>query len=296
MNESTRKKDIENSRNPSKATDLFDLLRQNQTAKTVLQEDSSSDDGFFSGNIAIDSDEQQPSIHQQDAAVSDNSEPTTDSASVNSKALSPDARRALVNVLRFGVILASQKPKLFDLICRYQSAVKNYLSDIYLKLILDERTGVAFIARQDENDNEDDEESVSLITRRTLSLYDTLLLLVLRKHYQERESSGEQRIIIDSERIEAHLTRFLALTNSSKSDRKKLNSALRKMVEKHILSSVRGSDDRFEITPIIRYVVNAEFLEKMLEEYQRLSQKAELTTESESDEKEIAVTKSIDNG
>ncbi len=39
------------------------------------------------------------------------------------------------------------------------------------------------------------------------------------------------------------------------------------MVTKKILSSVRGSDDRFEITPIIRYVVNAEFLEKMLGDY-----------------------------
>ncbi|WP_235428112.1 DUF4194 domain-containing protein [Xenorhabdus khoisanae] len=108
---------------------------------------------------------------------------------------------------------------------------------------------------------------LSIISRRTLSLYDTLLLLVLRKHYQDRESSGEQKIIIDIERIESNLTPFLPLTNSTKSDRKKLNGALTKMVTKKILSSIRGSDDRFEITPIIRYVVNAEFLEKMLGDY-----------------------------
>ncbi len=283
MNDSIRKTDIENSHNPSKATDLFDLLRQNQTTEKALQEDISSDEARLS-------------INQKDTVDSDNSEPTTDSTPVNSEAMPPDARRALVNLLRFGVILASQKPKLFDLICRYQTGVRRYLADIYLKLILDERTGVAFIARQDENESEDDEESVSLITRRTLSLYDTLLLLVLRKHYQKRENSGEQRIIIDLERIEAHLTPFLALTNSSKSDRKKLNAALRKMLEKHILSSVRGSDDRFEITPIIRYVVNAEFLEKMLAEYQRLSQEAGISTESERDAKQTSVTNGVING
>jgi hypothetical protein len=51
------------------------------------------------------------------------------------------------------------------------------------------------------------------------------------------------------------------------------------MVERHILSSVRGSDDRFEITPIIRYVVNAEFLESMLAEYKQLALDAGFNTE-----------------
>ena len=100
------------------------------------------------------------------------------------------------------------------------------------------------------------------------------MLLVLRKHYQERESTGEQRIVIDIERIEANLTPFLPLTNSMKSDRRKLIAALYKMIEKRLLTKVRGSNDRLEITPVIRYVVNAEFLEKMLEEYQGLADEA----------------------
>ncbi|NOX08761.1 MAG: DUF4194 domain-containing protein [Gammaproteobacteria bacterium] len=197
----------------------------------------------------------------------------------------PEARRALVSLLKYGIILASQKGKPFDSICRYQSSVRSHLADVYLKLVLDEKTGIAFVAQLDENDDEDP-DAVSLITRRTLSLYDTLLLLVLRKHYQERESSGEQRIIIDIERIEANLTPFLPLTNSMKSDRRKLISALNKMVEKRLLTRVRGSDDRFEITPIIRYVVNAEFLEQMLEEYQGLACEAGLSLNSQGDDNE----------
>ncbi len=155
-----------------------------------------------------------------------------------------------------------------------------YLLQLFINssLVLDQRAGVAFIAGLDESDVEE-EEAVSLITRRTLSLYDTLLLLVLRKHYQERETVGEQRVIIDIERVEANLSPFLPLTNSTRSDRKKLDASLQKMVERHILSSVRGSDDRFEITPIIRYVVNAEFLESMLAEYKQLAIDAGFNTE-----------------
>ena len=33
---------------------------------------------------------------------------------------------------------------------------------------------------------------------------------------------------------------------------------------------MRGEEDRWEITPVIRYVVNAEFLERMLGEYESL--------------------------
>lgn len=185
----------------------------------------------------------------------------------------PEARRALVSLLRQGVILASQKARLFETICRYQSEVRNHLSDVYLKLVLDEKSGVAFVASVKSDDEDwEDEEVVSLISRRSLLLFDTLVLLVLRKHYQEREASGEQKVVIDIERIEANLVPFLPLTNSSKADRRKLEACLSRMHERKIISSIRGSKDRLEITPIIRYVVNAEFLERMLKEYQCLAQ------------------------
>ena len=199
------------------------------------------------------------------------SEPDTISSS-----MPPEARRALVSLLRLGVILASQKAKLFESLCRHQTAVRRHLSEVYLKLVLDEKTGVAFVAsiqkeEDAELDNFADNEIVSLLSRRTLSLYDTLLLLVLRKHYQDRETSGEQLIVIDRERMESYLTPFLPLTNSTKSDRRKLGAALERMVKKKLLRKIRGSKDRYEITPVIRYVVSAEFLENMLDEYLRIA-------------------------
>lgn len=192
-------------------------------------------------------------------------------AETDAVALAPEIRRTLVSLLRVGVVLSAQKPKLFETLCRHQIAIGMHLANMYLRLLLDEASGVAFVLQQD-LEEDDETETISLINRRTLSLYDTLLLLVLRKHYQERERAGEQRVIIDIERIESHLTPFLPLTNNSKADRKKLNSALDKMTERYILSAIRGESERYEITPVIRYVVNAEFLEKMLVEYERLAQ------------------------
>ena len=198
----------------------------------------------------------------------------------------PEARRALVSLMRQGVVLAARKARVFEALVRHEAAVRAHLAELYLELVLDEPAGVAFVGNRPEgapdaegeveDDGADDDEGeggdgATLIARRTLSLYDTLLLLVLRKHYQERQGAGEQRIVIDLERIESALVAFLPLTASERGDRRQLNAALKRMVEKRLLTRVRGDDERFEITPVIRYVVDAAFLDALLGEYERLA-------------------------
>ena len=213
----------------------------------------------------------------------------SDSA-VHSETMPHDARRVLVHLMRQGSVMASQKSKLFELLCRHESAIRKHLSEVYLQLVLDQKMGVAFVASADyqndigdinvesDSENQDDlelDESTTLIPKRTLSLYDTLILLVLRKHYQDRESAGEQKITIDIERLESYLTPFLPITDHASKDRKKLLARVKEMVKRKVLSTIRGAEDRYEITPIIRYVVSASFLESMLAEYALLAQQTE---------------------
>ena len=256
----------------NKDDSFFDQLIQ-QNSKII---ESEMDDGKET--------EESPLVDESTTVSTDIESPPT-----SRQGMPPDAKRAMVSLLRQGVLLMSQKSKLFETICRYQDDVRRHLSDMYLNLVIDEKSGVAFVASLNQEDLSDSEtitadtheESISLITRRTLTLFDTLLLLVLRKYYQEREISGEQKVVIDVERIDSNMTPFLTLTNNSKSDRKKLDAALQRMIAKRILSSVRGSDDRYEITPIIRYVVNAEFLENLLSEYHRLASESNAQIEQE---------------
>lgn len=276
----------------SQGPELFDQLRKHH-AQFECSAQLQVDNAVESSTVFTVEDSQR----DEDASLFDD----TAADDSNEKTMPPEARRALVSLLRQGVILYARKAKLFESLCQHQAAVRRHLSEVYLKLVLDERAGVAFVAgiqseEDDERDNWDDEEPVSLISKRTLSIYDTLLLLVLRKHYQDRETSGEQRIVIDTERIESHLTPFLPLTNSTKSDRKQLSTALQKMVKKKILSPVRGSDDRFEITPVIRYVVNAEFLESMLNEYLKIARENGLWLNENEDNAGMNRAKGDENG
>ncbi|WP_263078378.1 DUF4194 domain-containing protein [Endozoicomonas sp. Mp262] len=204
-----------------------------------------------------------------DSSVESGKQP--DEAPASADRLVPEARRAMIRLMRQGVITSKNHSRLFNCLCRHQALIQDHLANMYLKMMLDPQYGIALLQEQESEDIEHEEdEPVSLISRRTLTLYDTLLLLVLRRYYQDREKSGEQQVFIDTEQIESLLTPFLPLTNSSRSDRRNLNGALEKVRQRKIISGSKDSE-RFEITPVIRYVVNADFLHKMLDSYTTMS-------------------------
>lgn len=233
------------------ASALFDELIQ-----STEEEKSQGDKAFESSE-------------SPEEGIQENSASNTDEES--GFRLVPQARRALIRLMRQGVVNAKSNGAVFETLRRYQAPIQEHLAEMYLKMVLDPQAGIALLQEQAVEDLEsEDEEPVSLISRRTLSVYDTLLLLVLRKYFQERESAGEQQVVIDIDHIESLLTPFLPLTNSSRSDRRNLNGALEKMKERKILTGSKDGE-RFEITPVIRYVVNADFLQEMLASYLTLA-------------------------
>lgn len=194
--------------------------------------------------------------------------------------LAPEARRAVVELMRQGVVMAESRRLVFDTLCRHQDDIRSHLANMYLRMQIDEPAGLVLLL-QGEPDTETDsdatqseEEAPALISRRLLSLYDTLLLLVLRRHYLDRETAGDSRITIELDQIAERLIPFLPLTASQSQDRKRLNGSIEQMKKRRILAAVRGEADRFEITPVIRYAVSAELLERLLSEYRRMAAEA----------------------
>ncbi|MGM3189823.1 DUF4194 domain-containing protein [Dickeya dadantii subsp. dieffenbachiae] len=223
----------------------------------------------------------QPPTHDEMETVED-SQVEPPSAETSAVGMPLEARRALVLLLRQGVVMADSKRLAFEALCRHEALIAEHLGNIFMHMLLDMKAGIAILLQQETADRDEEADEASrLINKRTLSLYDTLLLLVLRKYYQERETAGEQKIIIDIERIEALLAPFLPLTDSSRAERRTLNGSLTSLKDKRLISAVRGDDERVEITPVIRYVVNADFLERLLNEYARLADEAGAQTDEE---------------
>lgn len=196
-----------------------------------------------------------------------------------------EARRALRLLLNTGVVRAEKKRLAFEALCQHEALIGVQLANMLLRMVLDQKAGIAILLEQElgasESEDLTDEEGSSLVGKRTLPLYDTLVLLVLRKYYQERENIGESKVMIDVDTIAELMTPFLKLTNNSTLERKTLNGAIKKLLEKRLLANVRGDGDRLEITPVIRYVVNADFLNKLLGEYQQLAEKGAVMDQQE---------------
>lgn len=246
------------------ASSLFDEILGNNHGETKeskglgtikstdLLEERVEDTDFFEDNVIS------PEIDEKSKAV----------GNVSESSLPPELKKSLVHLYRSGSILMSQNKDRYEILCRYENDVRKHLSDVYMDVIFDKKAGHIFTQVLEPDDS--DEDFVRLVTVRRLSLYQSILLVVIRKYFQERETAGEQHIVIDLDRLESFLVPYLDLSHSSRKEQEKLRKAVSALVDKRILISIRGEQERFQISPIIRNVVNAEFLENLLEEYQRM--------------------------
>lgn len=178
-------------------------------------------------------------------------------------------KNVLVQLLKKGVVLFSTHRSNFETVCEYRQLIKQHLAAMFIELVLDEKAGIAFIRNQD-LDSEDGESTSYLIRTKNLDLYDTLVLLVLRQYYQERELYGEDQIIIDIETVNDRLEPLVSEIINTKREEGKIKKVLEQYKEKQILKTLRGTD-LYEITPFIKYIVDATFLAEMLKEYKALA-------------------------
>jgi len=236
---------------------------------------------FFDDHIDLETDSDASKIIENNDndlnVVTDEPHDEENEATSSEGVLPDEVKKSLVYLLKKGVILHAKKPDMYATISLNQDGLRVYLSNMYLRMVIDDSSGMIFVADQEVDDEDEGGNSsgvVSMINKRTLPLYDTLVLLVIRKYYQEREATGEQTIIIDIEYIESQLIPFLPLTNSSTAARKKLTTVLNKLTEKQVLSIIKGHEERYEITPIIRHIASAEVLEVMLNDYLTLASQA----------------------
>lgn len=177
--------------------------------------------------------------------------------------------------------------------------VKSYLRNLNLEVVFNSENGLVYI-RNLERDDEDDEsensvEDSSLISRAYLTPFKSVLILILRKYYHERFANGETEIVVDIDYIKNALTPYLELSVSESRDSKKLNGALKDLAEYKLIKKLNSEDgDRYLITPLIRYVIDVEKMEKMLDEFKKLNDekdgKQSLPSLKKSDNKEHAET------
>lgn len=187
-------------------------------------------------------------------------------------------RAAMIHLLAKGSVLQRSRPEHYNALRANRQVVDEILADLELTAFVDDGAGMIALRSQGAESSapgdgmeEGDDDRPALIRRQRLSLYQTFVVLILRRHHRDRSMAGDSKVTIEVEQIEQALVPFMPLTQSQTREDKRLNGAIALCKRHGILASVRGDEQRFEILPTIRLVVHADWLDSLLEKYRQLA-------------------------
>jgi Domain of unknown function (DUF4194) len=167
--------------------------------------------------------------------------------------------RVVVPLLK-GVLYREDDSNLWNDLCSLQARIRDYVSVLGLRLLLDEAEGYAFL--QSIPVSEEEKESIPrLIPKRPLSFPVSLLLALLRKKLAEFDTSGEStRLILSKEQLVDMIKIFLPETTNEIKLLQQIETYLKKVVELGFLRKLRGSHDNYEVKRILKTFVDAQWL------------------------------------
>ncbi len=184
-------------------------------------------------------------------------------------------RQCCQELMKFGLLEMTQKPKLYQTALSHQPQINRLLEPFDLHLRLDDVRGLAFLQVNPllVDEAEDEQWAHPLVRRQRLTLEQSLLLAILRKHFlkheQEAGVGGEAQVYVDE--LIPQLQVFLGELGSDRKEWERISKLLDKL-KGHGLVSVIDEQDRITIRPIIAHLANPENLKALLQQYRRLAE------------------------
>lgn len=180
--------------------------------------------------------------------------------------LALDTRRVLVQLLAGPMLDGRRHGKLWPVLLRDEAMITRRLSELFLQLVIDRDMQVAFTRQADTGEL----EVPQLLRRAQLTFIDSVLVLYLRQCLTQADAHGDRAVVSLDE-----ITENLALyQRAASTDRagfvKRINASVEKVKKHNILQKIRGSEDRFEISPTLRLLFAAEEIQSLGALYQRM--------------------------
>jgi hypothetical protein len=177
-----------------------------------------------------------------------------------------DGRRALCQLLIGPSIDQTRHAKLWPALIRNEAAIRSSLADLFLELVLDRDSGVAFTRQADT----EDVEAPVLLRSSPLTFIDSVLLLYLRQQLAEADARGNRAVVADTEMAEALAIYEKNLSTDRAGFNRRVASAVQKMKENHILTRLAGQEDRHEVSPALKLLFSAEDVSALSSVYRQL--------------------------
>ncbi len=168
-----------------------------------------------------------------------------------------------------GFVNEATQPKFWNDILENQMRIEDYVSQIGLTLVIQNQDGYAYLKQRSYANEE--QEIPRLVRKHQLSFGISLILVFLRKELIEINKSGSnERFIISKQEIEEKVRHYVKDSTDEIKSKREIESNLKKIEEMGFIRSLKDSNTQYEILPIIRGFVDAQWLEDFddkLQEY-----------------------------
>ena len=177
--------------------------------------------------------------------------------------LSIDARRALLKLIQGPYLSAARAPGPWSALLADEASIRSRLHDLFLDLVLDRDAGFAFVRNADTGE----QDAPVAVRSEQLTFIDTAMLLVPRQMLLSGEHDG--RVIVGRDDVFEQLVPFRTEDRDETDFAKRLNASWLKMRNK--LRVVHAlTDERVEISPVLRMLVDADQVRIIAAEYARI--------------------------
>lgn len=177
-----------------------------------------------------------------------------------------DARRALCQLLAGPSVDAMRHEAHWAALKRFEAPLRSLLCEMFLELVIDRDSGVAFVRQADTGEL----DTPVLLRTYPMTFIDTVLLLHLRQQLVEADAQGMRAVVEEAALMDALSVYEKHVSTDRAGFAKRVAAAIGKMKDNHVLERLRGSDDRYEVTPALKLMFSAEDVVALTKVYQSL--------------------------
>lgn len=193
--------------------------------------------------------------------------------------LAADTRRVFVLLLLGPSLDARRQSKLWPVLLRDETLIRSRLHELFLELVVDREQQVAF-TRQIVAEELD---APILLRKAHLTFLESVLLLFLRSRLTQAETQGERAVVAREEMLE-HLHVFEKAQNPDRARfERQMENAVEKAKKLSLLQRIRGSDERYEVSPTLKLLFTADEIQALTRSYESLAATAGEVGEDDSE-------------
>lgn len=179
-------------------------------------------------------------------------------------------------LLREGFIEAEVMEALYGEVKRYRAEVNAALEPLDLSVHVDEMRGLAVLRVAEHAQSEEEMEeawSHPLVRRQRLTLEQSLMVALLRRHFVVREQErglGMEKVRVAVEDLVAELKVFLGDSGSDGKNERRVLSLLEKLRGHGVVSEV-DKNQEVVVRPLIVYLADPASLKALIEQYNQVA-------------------------